>query len=134
MYTYPSLPCVDCGLLTLPRDRNGNPQKGKCEYFRVPNSLWQSVARDADFLCVGCLENRLTRKLKWQDFLIFSEEIVGAPPQFKFVWTVTSPFDTPRLTERKHPGPSHGQARRGSIYIIKPIAADFQMGETYDGV
>ena len=70
-----SQPCADCGLPTLPRDKNGHPQKGKCEYFRVPNALWKSVARGADFLCVGCLEQRLGRKLGPQDFLITRQEL-----------------------------------------------------------
>ena len=63
--------CYDCFANTLVRDVNGDLVEGECEYFIVSNSLWKSVAGDAQFLCVGCFENRLGRALGlagfWRD-------------------------------------------------------------------
>jgi hypothetical protein len=121
-------PCADCDLQTLPRDENGHPRNGECEYFRLPNLLWNSIAGDARFLCVGCAEQRLGRRLVWQDFLIMGEDVtpgnenvVGRP-----VWCDTSQFDSPRLAKRKSPGPSRGQQKQDSILIVKTECVDFE--------
>jgi hypothetical protein len=38
------------------------------EYYMVRNSLWKRHAEDASMLCVGCLENRMGRRLRPADF------------------------------------------------------------------
>jgi hypothetical protein len=119
-------PCADCGRHTLRRDDQGVPMNGQCEYFRVANSLWDSVASDARFLCVGCLEKRLGRKLVWEDFLITGDEVsVREWVRGRLVWCDTSQFDTPRLAKRKWPGPSRGQQRHDSILMVKAEVIDF---------
>lgn len=52
--------CVDCGINTCDTD----------EYYMVHDHLWTSVgmAPDGGMLCIGCLEQRLSRKLTAADF------------------------------------------------------------------
>ena len=60
----------------------------------VHDAVWAAAgmptATPSGFLCVGCLERRLGRRLRPDDF---SEFEVNKP----------CPFDTPRLAERKAP-------------------------------
>lgn len=48
--------CDDCGRNTFD------------EYFMIQDELWDSVAPHDIFLCVGCLEARLERRLALEDF------------------------------------------------------------------
>jgi hypothetical protein len=75
-----SAPCDDCGFDTL------NPEGH--EWYMVTGAAWEPVAADAKFLCVGCLEGRLGRRLTPADF---------AP------WAINerSVLDSPRLADRK---------------------------------
>jgi hypothetical protein len=76
--------CVDCGANTARRSPNGPSVrsdlalKGKCEIY-IDSSTEMYIVRDAVWkkagmepfggcLCVGCLEQRLGRKLKPKDF------------------------------------------------------------------
>lgn len=54
------MPCHDCGVDTHIRN----------EYYMVYNDIWETVAKDVGlgFLCIGCLEKRLKRKLNSADF------------------------------------------------------------------
>jgi len=38
------------------------------DYYMVRDDIWQSVRGDARFLCLGCVEKRLGRKLESDDF------------------------------------------------------------------
>ena len=38
------------------------------EYYMIQNELWERIALDAQYLCVGCAELRLERKLTANDF------------------------------------------------------------------
>lgn len=62
--------CADCR-------RDVRPGVGIDEQFMVQNELWAlaTEARPADFLCVGCIENRIGRRLRRHDF-------TGAPLNF----------------------------------------------------
>jgi hypothetical protein len=51
-------PCHDCGLDTAAAD----------EFYMLGHSLWRGVASGVDFLCVGCVELRLGRRLVRDDF------------------------------------------------------------------
>lgn len=55
--------CGDCGIDTT-------PQGERCEYYMVKNSIWKEAQKQGkvDFLCIGCLENRLGRQLVSDDF------------------------------------------------------------------
>jgi len=124
-------PCADCGLNTLPRDKDGKPKKGHCEYFRVSNELWNSVASDLRFLCVGCFEKRLGRKLTWRDFVVKCDDLplegyVAARWGGRIMWCDFSQFDSPRLAKRRRPGPSRGQQKQQSIVMVKVGPYDFE--------
>jgi hypothetical protein len=81
--------CTDCGTDTTPcTGKRGCRHKGKWEWYMVRNTLWKRAGMTDGFLCVGCLENRIGRKLKPSDF---SEAPVNDPDS----------WDTPRLADRK---------------------------------
>lgn len=53
------MPCDDCGVDTH--------EIG--EYYMVQDALWDSVAPHLGcFLCIGCLEGRINRRLTKEDF------------------------------------------------------------------
>lgn len=58
----------------------------------VLDDLWESARMNKGFLCIGCLEKRIGRKLKPNDFI---DSRINRP----------SPWDTPRLRARKDGGP-----------------------------
>jgi hypothetical protein len=50
--------CGDCGVRVF-----------ECgEYYSLRDSVWKSVARKSEMLCVGCIEERLGRLLVNRDF------------------------------------------------------------------
>ncbi|MEU7144370.1 hypothetical protein ABZ942_33340 [Nocardia sp. NPDC046473] len=56
-------PCHDCGLPTAPLD-------GPDEWYTVHDAVWGCAAASVDsILCIGCLENRLGRRLLPTDFV-----------------------------------------------------------------
>lgn len=87
--------CQDCGTDTTPKP----PTKGSWEWYMVTAEVWASAGMppmepnehgltNEEYLCVGCLETRLGRRLVPGDFadLRVNEH---------------SEFDTPRLIARK---------------------------------
>lgn len=92
--------CHDCGTDTTPcTAKRGCRHKGRWEYFMVRDKVWAAAGMppsqirsygetDGDFLCVECLEARLDRRLGPKDF---TTAPINEP----------SPWDTPRLAERK---------------------------------
>lgn len=52
--------CNDCNVNTSIH--------GIQEYYMVQHELWESVAGNCEFLCIGCLEARLGRELTPEDF------------------------------------------------------------------
>lgn len=87
-------PCMDCGMKTAPFD-------GEWEDYIVHDELWRAAGCNpeegvGEFLCVGCLEARLGRRLTPEDF---TEGLVSDP------WVVNTPrwawsFRTARLQSR----------------------------------
>ena len=55
--------CADCGV-------NTTPEIGPWEWYMVKDKVWK-VARmpRKGFLCIGCLESRLARRLHHEDFM-----------------------------------------------------------------
>lgn len=51
--------CKDCGL-----DLRVNREL----HYMIKSEIWLTVAHSSDFLCIGCLEKRLKRRLKPDDF------------------------------------------------------------------
>jgi hypothetical protein len=78
--------CDDCGADTTPcTGKRGCRHSGTWEYYMVHNHLWPGGVH---YLCVGCLERRLGRRLTAADF---TDVPVNEP----------DPWDTPRLAERR---------------------------------
>ena len=55
---YEPIPCKDCGVNTK-----------DSEFYMVCDKIWEQVQGGEDYLCIGCLEKRLGRKLTRSDFL-----------------------------------------------------------------
>ena len=66
-------PCHDCGQRTTPYDAEGRPEDS-WEHFMVVDDVWEAAAPYTAegglirFLCVGCLERRIGRRLGPGDF------------------------------------------------------------------
>ncbi len=119
-------PCADCSMETVPRTRDGDPLRGKCEYYMVTTAWHEATAKDgARFLCIGCLEKRLGRKLKWWDFVILAGEAAKGEGEAKRYFQDVSVFDSPRLRDRKRPGPSRWQQKKDGITITRVTLEDF---------
>jgi hypothetical protein len=59
--------CFDCGIPTC-------PPGGPWEYYMVTSEVWAAAGRDSHdggYLCIGCLEARLSRELTPVDFADF---------------------------------------------------------------
>jgi hypothetical protein len=72
--------CADCGMFTV---WDGRPD----EYYMVAGEVWDAAGMDSGYLCVGCLENRLGRRLGPSDF---TDAEVNDP----------GPWHTERLNDR----------------------------------
>jgi hypothetical protein len=87
--------CKDCGIDTTPcTGKRGCRHKGRWEHYMVHDVVWAAARMKVEFLdhsgflCVGCIEKRLHRKLTPADF-----------PQYPI--NETCPWDTERLASRK---------------------------------
>lgn len=56
--------CKSCGIDTSTKN------KGIAEYYMVEDDVWESAGMtiDGGMLCIGCIEDRLGRKLTPSDF------------------------------------------------------------------
>jgi hypothetical protein len=90
----PFAPCDDCGWDTMAR-------KQCWEYYFVHKEIWLEAGL-ARCLCIGCLEKRLGRELRPEDF----------PPceSNRLSW-----HDTPRLFARKAGNPPHAYFGEGAL-------------------
>jgi hypothetical protein len=65
--------CADCGVDTAPpADLRKKTDWHRSEYYMVHDWLWKlagMVGMDSGFLCIGCLEHRLGRELRRDDFI-----------------------------------------------------------------
>lgn len=59
---YPQFVCTDCGVFVHSR-------LGIGEYFMIAHELWDRFCSDAYMLCVGCVEDRIGRRLNRHDFI-----------------------------------------------------------------
>lgn len=63
--------CDDCAIDVTPYDEDGRPTEGAWEWYMVRNDVWEAASRDdepARILCIGCLEQRIGRHLRPDDF------------------------------------------------------------------
>lgn len=63
--------CADCDTPLMVRSLGVMSGQIDGEWFMVKAAVWNEAQRDRPcrFLCVGCLEQRLSRKLTHRDFL-----------------------------------------------------------------
>jgi hypothetical protein len=72
--------CIDCGADTTPcTGKRGCRHKGRHEYYMVRDRVWAEAGMrtgivyhhggGGDYLCIGCLERRIGRKLHFADFI-----------------------------------------------------------------
>ena len=92
----PNAPCRDCRIDTLPAD----PGAGGAEYYIVDSRLWADagLAPDGGYLCIGCLEGRVGRRLCPADFTA-RVAINSLDPEWQrrgYAWA----YRTRRLTDR----------------------------------
>ena len=74
--------CADCGTDTT-------PHYGGWEYYMVHNTIWSRAGMKDGFLCIGCLEARIGRKLEPSDFA----NVYGSDPEYL-------PWNSARLKSR----------------------------------
>ena len=82
-----SCPCFGCGVETI-------PATGEQEYYSVRDEIWAATELPFTFgyyLCIGCLEQRIGRRLTRADF---SDAPINAPDDD--VWSLR----TARLRDR----------------------------------
>lgn len=81
--------CLDCGVDVTPcTGRRGCRHAGRWEWFMVKHSVWQKAGLLSGYICVGCLESRLGRRLRGRDFI----DVAANDP--------TNPWHTARLASR----------------------------------
>lgn len=63
--------CDDCGGDVTPYDDYGRPVEGGWEWYMVRSEVWEAAANQGGpprILCIGCLEDRIGRRLMPSDF------------------------------------------------------------------
>lgn len=63
--------CDDCNNDVTPYDDYGRPVEGGWEWYIVRSEIWKAASSQSErprFLCIGCLEGRIGRKLTRADF------------------------------------------------------------------
>jgi len=63
--------CRDCKESTIPTISGGDLRdlEGRCEFYMVKDSVWaQAGMKWRGYLCGGCLETRIGRRLRKRDF------------------------------------------------------------------
>ncbi|MGA2321569.1 MAG: hypothetical protein ABSG95_12645 [Solirubrobacteraceae bacterium] len=84
--------CADCGVNTTPyTGKRGCRHIGRWEDYMVRDEIWTAAGVGEGFLCVGCLELRLGRRLESGDFV---DVPINEPDD---------PWHTPRLASRLRP-------------------------------
>jgi hypothetical protein len=103
-------PCMDCGTDTTPcTGRRGCRHIGRWEWYMIWPALWATaVGPDAEgFLCIGCLETRLGRRLLATDF---TDAPINRP----------TPWNTPRLAAALDRRPPVRQRGFRAVVITRP--------------
>jgi hypothetical protein len=115
--------CCDCGMNTMPP---GKPKPGTFEQFVVKDEVWIAagmmpgkvdpktcVLVGGGFLCVGCIENRLGRRLTIDNF---KPIVIGL--------AISDIWSTPRLRSRAL---YRSQAEEDAAKLSEPVkwTADF---------
>jgi hypothetical protein len=84
--------CVDCGTDTLPTGWHR-----RAEYYSVHDEVWAAAGMPFEgFLCIGCLEVRVGRRLTRSDFTDAPVNDLRMSDMPRYAWT----YRTPRLVAR----------------------------------
>lgn len=88
--------CFDCGVNTLPTEWDE-----RAEWYMVHDAVWMAAGVSDDtpmttFLCVGCLESRLGRRLRRDDFTLCRVNDLSESDNPRWAWS----YRTPRLVDR----------------------------------
>lgn len=62
------LPLVELCSDTMPCEDCRESTSDLCEYYMVRDNLWDAYGCGSGYLCIGCLEDRVGRKLESRDF------------------------------------------------------------------
>jgi hypothetical protein len=84
-------PCHDCGTETLPVDWGY-----RAEWYMVKDEIWDAVGPGEGFLCIGCMEGRMGRRLNADDFIDAPVNDLSIADTQRFAWS----YRTPRLRSR----------------------------------
>src|SRR4051794_17419660 len=86
-------PCHDCGTDTLPTDYGP-----RAEWYMVHNDIWDQAGMQplGGYLCIGCLELRIGRRLNANDFRPCDLSDLDIADNPRWAWSLR----TPRLSDR----------------------------------
>lgn len=90
----PDTRCADCSTETL------SPEPGvRTEYYMLRDTVWAAARTDPHaYLCVGCIEARLGRRLHSGDFTATPINDLGIVDNPRFAWSWRSERLTGRLS------------------------------------
>jgi len=83
-------PCHDCGTETLPVDWGY-----RAEWYMVNKEIWEAAGLRSGYLCIGCIESRIGRRLNANDFTDAPINDLGIADT-RYAWS----YRTPRLRSR----------------------------------
>jgi hypothetical protein len=78
--------CADCHTDTLPTDWHH-----RAEYYSVHAGVWANAGMTSGFLCIGCLERRLDRRLTRDDFDNAAVNDLRMSDIPRYAWTFRTP-------------------------------------------
>jgi hypothetical protein len=110
--------CHDCGIDTVPTEWDQ-----RAEYYMVHDEVWAEATRygPAAFLCIGCLERRLRRRLVPADFTDagINDPTIRATP--RRAWSYRTRRLRDRLLGRDRRKPKPGpDPRQGRLFEVEP--------------
>lgn len=88
---FKNCPCADCGIETLVTDSDD-----RSEFYMVKNSMWEAMGAGTGYLCIDCLEGRLGRTLRAEDFSDVPLNNLDTVDNPRWAWS----YRTTRLTHR----------------------------------
>ena len=109
--------CHDCGVDTVPTEWGE-----RAEYYMVHDEVWAQAGMPptrSGYLCIGCLERRLRRRLTPADFTDagVNDLTIRATP--RYAWSYRTRRLRDRLLGRVRPKPEPDPAQ-GRLFEVEP--------------